>query len=265
MFKYNIYGWHGICSDGSIFNPLVRYCEEYNCALYSDSLPGHSRTIMEPPDPDLAGYNLKDYLNYYVEKYNRHIRRQRGKNFNILMGHSMGGLLAAMAVSLRLVEPDLLVLLTPAMPAGYGNSLTLDRAIIFFPWWMPGWRSKSVIHRNLYSTWYGVFPHDITYQEAKAAHQLQGYESRLVLDELGYNPPEVNFDRIECPILMICGNLDRIVDPKMQKKLVEDNPQISARFIDAPHYLFWYPEWCRQVINICFSFVKQQEEQKIAA
>ena len=168
----------------------------------------------------LASTRLEDYVDHIVERI-----RQKSRP-PILVGHSMGALLAQLA-AVR-VPCERLILLSSAAPAGInglGLSVirTLGRNLLRFPLW------KTVTEVSLAQVRYGIAnAQNPILQQHIAEHCT--YESGMATTQVSLglllgnrSSAHVDFFRIQCPVLIIGGTADRITPIRIQR-------QIARRF-----------------------------------
>lgn len=168
----------------------------------------------------LASARLEDYVDHIVERI-----RQKSRP-PILVGHSMGALLAQLAAAR--VPCERLILLSSAAPAGInglGLSVirTLGRNLLRFPLW------KTVTEVSLAQVRYGIAnAQNPILQQHIAEHCT--YESGMATTQISLglllgnrSSAHVDFARIQCPVLIIGGTADRITPIRIQR-------QIASRF-----------------------------------
>ncbi len=100
---------HGMwCTDATLAQ-LKQLLSARGYAVHLPNLPAHQVGV---ENAEVGNKSLKDYLDF-LEDY---VRRQNFARPPVIIGHSMGGLLAQQ-LAVR-TAPFALVLLTPAPPAG---------------------------------------------------------------------------------------------------------------------------------------------------
>lgn len=164
----------------------------------------------------LAKARLEDYVDHIVERI-----RQKSRP-PILVGHSMGALLAQLAAAREPCER--LILLSSAAPAGInglGLSVirTLGRNLLRFPLW------KTVTEVSLAQVRYGIAnAQNPILQQHIAEHCT--YESGMATTQISLglllgnrSSAHVDFARIQCPVLIIGGTADRITPIRIQRQI----------------------------------------------
>jgi pimeloyl-ACP methyl ester carboxylesterase len=211
----------------------------YHCI--ATTLPCHDVDPRSAPDPRLGTFGLLDYA-AAVEAELKQLRTKP-----ILVGHSMGGLLAQMLAARGLAKA--IVLLAPAAPAG-----------IFAV-------APSVIHSfwSIQTTWAfwrrpvrPTFPeatfsmlHLVPEAERGAIYDRLVYDSGRVVFEIGYwffdatGASHVNASQVTCPVLVIAGAQDRITPAWAVHQVARkygDRATYRA-FDDHAHWVIGEPGW----------------------
>lgn len=102
---------HGVGCGGDAWDVLIPKFEAQDCACTAPTLFPEKRTAENPPD-DLKNLRLNDYIEQ-VQKWAEEIQTETGQK-PILIGHSMGGLIAQVLATRDLLEAA--IFLTPAAP-----------------------------------------------------------------------------------------------------------------------------------------------------
>jgi pimeloyl-ACP methyl ester carboxylesterase len=196
---------------------------------------------MEPPHPNLGTTSLLDYasdLENELRKLDHH---------PVIMGHSMGGLLAQILGSRGLAKA--LVLLTPAPPRGI---LALKPSSIRGVWscltrW-GFWRKpcRQTYGEAIYSTM-NLLPAE----EQKETYDKLVSESGRAVFEIGLwfldrnRVSGVDASRITCPVMVIGGTQDRIMPTSIVRKIARRYPQVATyrEYANHAHKLILEPDW----------------------
>ncbi len=211
----------------------------YRCVTptlrYHDAPPG------APPDPRLGSTSLLDYASDLENEI-----RSMGVQ-PILMGHSMGGLLAQIMGSRGVAKA--LVLLTPAAPEGIYSITpsvfrTFFRVMIKWGFWKKPMKLSFGAAR--YST-LGL----MTPEERREIYAKMVYESGRAAAEIGYwffdrrHAARVDASKITCPVLVVAGSQDRITPAKVCKKVAKIYPGFSTykEYRDHAHWVVGEPGW----------------------
>ena len=204
-------------------------------------------------NPNLGEVSVLDYV-ADIEKIVKSLDHEP-----IIIGHSMGGLIALILCSRGLGK--LGIFITPAAPAGI-NAITLSVLRIFF-WNIFRWKFWSKpVPPNFSSAYYGVL-HDLEIDHAQKVFQKShSAESGRALCEIGFpfldsfNATKVNEKTIKCPTLIIGAGRDRITPIEIARKL-KKKLKSKAELVEFPkfsHYIMEGKEF-DQVFEKCLKWM----------
>ncbi len=213
--------------------------EGYRCV--ATTLPYHDIDPRGVPDPQLGRASLLEY----AEALEREIRQLDVKP--IVMGHSMGGLLAQILGSRGLAKA--LVLLTPASPAGI---MALTPSVIRSFWTVQTtwgfWRKpmRQTFDEAVYS-----MLHLLPTREQKEIYDRFVYESGRAAFEIGYwlfdstGASRVDESKVTCPVLVVAGAKDRITPASVVRRVAKKYKVVSTykEFDDHAHWVVAEPRW----------------------
>jgi len=213
--------------------------EGYRCI--TTTLRFHNVDPKAVPDPRLGTTSLLDY----AEDLQQEIRQLGVKP--IIIGHSMGGLLAQILGGRGLAKA--LVLLTPASPAGI---LALKPSVIKSFWSVQTtwgfWRKpmRLTFDEAVYSMMHLLSP-----GEQKEAYDKFVYESGRAACEIGYwffdrkRACGVDESRVTCPVLVIAGAEDRITPASVVRQVAKKYKSVSIykEFENHAHWVLAEPGW----------------------
>lgn len=210
---------HGMWSDADTLSKLSDAFREQGYPVQAVTLPHHGprSSHTAASRAALAQTRLQDYVGFLVEYVQKFDRKP------ILLGHSLGGLLAQLTAAR--VPCERVILLSSAAPAGInglGLSVfrTLGRNLLLFPLW------KHVTELRLANVQYGI------------ANSQSAEEQQYILDHCGYESGMVTFqltlaaftrksfanvepESITCPVLIIGGTEDRITPIRVQRRIAQ--------------------------------------------
>jgi pimeloyl-ACP methyl ester carboxylesterase len=193
------------------------------------------------PDPRLGTTSLLDY----AEDLEKLIRELDG--MPILMGFSMGGLLAQILGSRGLAKA--LVLLSPAPPYGI-NALTPSVAINFrsalmrWGFWRKPFRlpfaetSYSMLNQMPSESWKSIYD-QFVYESGRAACEIGFW----FFDTKG--AARVDESKVTCPVLIITGEEDREHPVPVIRKIARRYKE-AVTYKELPghgHWLIGEPGW----------------------
>ncbi len=211
----------------------------YRCI--TPTLRYHDMDPRDNPDPCLGSTSLLDY----ADDLEKEIKKLDCKP--IIMGHSMGGLLAQMLGARGLGEA--LVLLTPAAP--YGIPSLKYSVLKSFIGVLAGGRFWRKSFRFSYDTAVYATMHKMSVNERKMAYDRMVYESGLVALQIGlwlldvHRASRVEEDKIKCPVLVVAGSEDRITPAQVVKKVAEKYKTVSTykKFENHAHWVIGERGW----------------------
>jgi pimeloyl-ACP methyl ester carboxylesterase len=213
--------------------------EGYRCV--TTTLRFHEMDPRGAPDPRLGTTSLLDY----AEDLQQEIAAL-GAN-PIVMGHSMGGLLAQILASRGLGKA--LVLLTPASPAGI---LALTPSVVKSFWSVQTtwgfWRTP--MRQTFGEAAYSML-HLLTPDEQRAAFAKFVYESGRAACEIGYwffdskRASRVDESKVACPVLVVAGAEDRITPASVVRKVARKYQAVATHreFANHAHWVVGEPGW----------------------
>ncbi len=213
--------------------------EGYQCV--TTTLRYHDMDPKAAPDPRLGTTSILDY----AEDLEKEIQQLGVKP--IILGHSMGGLLAQILGSRGLAKA--LVLLTPASPAGI---LALKPSVIKSFWSMQTtwgfWRKpmRQTFNEAAYSMMHLLSP-----SEQKEAYAKFVYESGRAASEIGYwlfdgkKACRVDESKVTCPVLVVAGAEDRITPASVVRQVAKKYQAVSVykEFENHAHWVLGEPGW----------------------
>jgi len=157
------------------------------------------------------------YLDDLSEIYDAAVRQWH--ELPIVLGHSMGGLVAARFATARVRPIRALILSSPALALRLsGSMLTLHRVLLALA---PRMRVPNPIEARLLS-------HDAEVARAYRTDPLvQGTISASVLESFmrGMAQAQADAPRLEAPMLMLVAGADRIVDPQGSRTFFDNAPE----------------------------------------
>src|SRR4030042_400347 len=232
---------HGMWGTGSYWENFKGFFESkgYRCVV--PTLRFHDMDPKGLPDPRLGTTSLLDYA-ADLEKL---IRELHGAP--ILMGRSMGGLLAQILRSRGLAKA--LVLLTPASPHGI---IALKPSVIkSFRSGLTRWGFwRKPFRQTFAEAAYSML--DLMPSESrKSIYDQFVYESGRAAFEIGFwlfdskGAAKVDESKVTCPVLIIGGEEDRITPVSVTRKVAEKYKAGSTykEFSGNAHWVTGEPGW----------------------
>jgi pimeloyl-ACP methyl ester carboxylesterase len=204
---------------------------------HAPALPFHDRDPVLPPPPELGRTTVEDYVQFLAGGI------ARLGTPPVLIGHSMGGMLAQILAS-RLPHAGL-VLLSSAATAqtqvlGLSSVRTLWGTMRHWGWWEEPTRLGAEAAR------WGVY-NEVPDAIAEAEIKALVWDSGRVLAEMAWpglsatGATRVNASRLTRPALVMVGEDDRIVPPAVSRATARGlaGPVDYHAFAGVGHWLFW--------------------------
>lgn len=230
---------HGMWGGSWVWDNYRSVLEREGYACLTPVLRHHDLSPGERPNPALGNTSLLDYAQDLAD-----IARGLGEP-PILIGHSMGGFLALKLAEMGLAEA--LVMLAPAPPAGIFNmGPSVVRA---FGGAMSSWKFwHKPIKQTYEEAAFGLY-NLVPPEERRVYYQRSVYESGRAASELGWyfldrrHASRVDPSKILCPALLIGGEQDRVVPPRVARKTAERYGAEFVSLADHAHWLVGEPGW----------------------
>ncbi len=204
----------------------------YQCI--TPTLRHHDVAPDSPPHPNLGSTSLLEYADDLERELSGLATAP------IIMGHSMGGLLAQIVGSR--VKAKALVLLTPAAPAGV-FSITPSVLRTFFRI-MTTWAFWKRPTRLTYEEAVYSMMHLLPEDERRQTYEQLVFESGRAAFEIGFwlldprGAARVDESRIGCPVLVVAGAEDRITPASVVRKVALKYGK-RATYREFPNHAHW--------------------------
>jgi non-heme chloroperoxidase len=202
----------------------------------------------DQPNPRLGTTSLRDYADALQLEI-----AQLGEK-PIIMGHSMGGLLAQILAGRGLAQA--LVLLSPIAPAGLmGLSPTLLRSSLSIQSKWGFW--KIPMRLSFSEASYSVL-HRLPLHEQREIYAKFVYESGKAGCEIFYwfldphHASRVDAKKITCPMLLLSGALDRATPARVVRRIANKYRHVAryTEFKTMGHWILGEPGWETVTENI---------------
>lgn len=232
---------HGMWSTPDILNEVKESFEEKGYPVLVPRLPFHypKNQMDEQKRSRLARLGLSDYVSALKQEAETFLLAN-DEQAPIIVGHSMGGLLAQLLA--QEIKCSQLILISSAAPAGiHSSSWSVLKTFGHNLFKFPIWRSyTNLLLRNIQ---YGI----ANTQSADIHRQLtqdSTFESGRVTFQMAMwflfrrPPSKVNYQAITCPVLVMGGTEDKITPINIQHKIAKKyGSKASIKVIDgACHY-----------------------------
>ncbi|MCK9196153.1 MAG: alpha/beta hydrolase [Syntrophales bacterium] len=232
---------HGMFVGPWCWDSYRNYFEQRGYRVITPTLKYHDRPLSSPPNHLMMETGILDYV-ADVEKEIRTLDQKP-----IIIGHSMGGLIAQILASKGLARATILI--APAVPRGI-NPISWTGIKSF---WMNRqrfghWREplRPTFEGALYSFLYLMPPNEqkkvfdkLTYESPRAAWEI----SFWYFDS--HKATYVDESEVTCPILTVVGAQDRLTPPSIAKKIHKKYKSVSTyrEFDRHSHFIIAEPGW----------------------
>ncbi len=232
------------------------YFEEKNYQCFTPTLRYHDIDPKDKPAPELGKTSLIDYAQD-LEEYIRDLDEKP-----LLMGHSMGGLLAQILAARGLAKG--LILLTPSSPRGI-NAIKISTMKSFWSviskWGY--WRKPNRL--SFQATVYSLI-HLLPEADQEAAYKKFVYESGRAVFETGLwlfdskAATRVDESKVTCPVLVVSGAKDRMTPASVVRKVADKYSAVSTykEFENHAHWVIGEPGW-ESIAEFVYNWINQVE------
>jgi alpha-beta hydrolase superfamily lysophospholipase len=237
---------HGMCCTGNVWSHFRSYFEQRGARVFTPTLRPEARvSIHAKPHHGLRQLGLGDYVRDLEQEALR-IAELTGQR-PVVVGHSMGGLLAQVLAERGAVEAA--VFISPSAPAGVRDAMTS----MF-------WSSVSISNRLGIAPWairsqrqvadlavFNLLPK----AQREVAFNAFVYESGRAFNELG--KWAVDERRVRVPVLTIAATKDRLVPAKLVRMTGKKYAAVGGEFREYAahaHWLYAEPGWQKPAADI---------------
>jgi len=232
---------HGMWGGPWAMETFKAYFEQRGYRCVATTLRHHDRPPGQPPHPELGTLSLLDYVSDLEREIDALGERP------IVLGHSMGGLLAQMVAARGRARAAILV--APAFPRGiFGTTPSVARSFLSVTSKWGFWKKPHIatFGEVRYSSLNRMPP-----ATQRAIYDRFVPESGRVVFEIGYwyldrrKASAVDLERVTCPVLTLVGEDDRIT-PAMIVRFVAKRYRRNGTFLRYPghgHWIMAEPGW----------------------
>jgi pimeloyl-ACP methyl ester carboxylesterase len=235
--KPTLFCIHGYWATPATFTGLKTRFEAAGYRVVTPALPFHDRDPALPPPPGLGAVTIEDYAGFLAAE----IAQIAGPV--ILVGHSMGGMLAQI-VAARVAHAGLVLLSTAATASTAVPALNTIRTMagVVLKW---GWWAEPT--RIDYDHWRWGIGNGVPEAIARAEYAALVWDSGRVMAEMTLpglsttGATKVDYSKLDKPALVIVGADDRTTVPGISRATARklkgtiDYHEIA----DCGHWLFW--------------------------
>jgi pimeloyl-ACP methyl ester carboxylesterase len=233
---------HGMWGTAGVWRNWRPFIETRGWQTIAPSLRHHDAPPEDPP-PALGTTSLHDYVADLEESLNALPEKP------VVIGHSMGGLIALLLCAKGLAKAG--VLLTPAPPAGViafrpSNLLAFARIQARWGWWRKPHR--ATLAEALSHTFNTTDPRDGTEIYASFVHDSGRALLEIALPWLdGTNAATVDPRRVTVPLLFVAAEKDKLTPPDVVRRAARRFAHVSdyVEYKGQGHWVPGQPGWDR--------------------
>ena len=243
---------HGAWGRAEVWGEFRGYFEALGYRCDAVTLRHHGGDPAAPPHPELATTSLLDYAADLEQTLRQYPEPP------IVMGWSMGGLLAQMMAARGLARAA--VLLMPASPRGiFALKLSVIRSFLSGLTTWAFWRKsqRQTFGEAVYSMLH-LMPED----EQRKIYEAFGHESGRAMAEIGFwlfdlkRASQVDPKQVTCPLLVVAGKEDRITPASVVKQVAK---RYGAEYVEMENHAHWVvaePGW-RDVAGVAADWLEK--------
>tara|TARA_B100000614_G_scaffold237175_1_gene235203 strand:- start:3163 stop:3915 length:753 start_codon:yes stop_codon:yes gene_type:complete len=236
----SIFMIHGMWGGPWHWDKFRGYFTEKGYKCITPALRYHDVGPDEPIPDGLGTTSLLDY----ADDLEAAIRKLDTKP--IIMGHSMGGLLAQILTSRGLAEKA--VFIVPVAPAGI---LTFEPSVyrslqgIILKWDFWGKPHKLTYERATYALMHKLPQEERDYIYSRAISESGRAMAEICYGSLGVDGSQVDSSKVNCPVLVVSASEDRVTPASMIKKIAKKYQPHSTylEFSGHAHWITREPGW----------------------
>lgn len=229
----NIVIIHGMWSHPAVADTLSANLQKNGHKVFSPALRDYSEGT---DHPDFGRQSISDYVTYVQ----REIEEQNFDTPPLLVGHSMGGLIAQILATR--IQTTGIVLLNSAAPAGINHIFWSSLRSSINITSTPGFWNRTHFP-SFKRARYALF-NRLTDEKGKEIYQTLLPESGRCFFEIVFwwldpNKSTRIEQAIDVPVLIVSGLQDRIVHPRVSKALAKRYPKATfCDFKKSGHWIF---------------------------
>lgn len=238
---------HGMWGGAWCWDSYKAFFESRGYRCLTPTLRHHDISPGLRPPHALGETSLLDYADDLARELERLDERP------VIMGHSMGGLLAQMLAGRGMANA--LVLLSSAAPAGI-FSLRLPvlksfRSVMMKWGYIPRWGFWKKPHRQTFAESVFSTLHKLDEQTQQSVYENFVSESGRAAFEIGFwlfdsrRAAAVDASAITCPVLLVAGRDDRMTPVPVIRRIAERYSDVATykEFENHAHWLIGEPGW----------------------
>jgi non-heme chloroperoxidase len=245
---------HGMWASGDIWDGYKDYFEAQGYRVIAPTLRLHGEKYKAVAPQELGTVSILDY----ADDLEKEIRALNEKP--IIIGHSMGGLIAQILASRGLASK--LVLLTSAPPAGVlalrPSTRTFFSVLSRWAFW------KKPMRLSFNEAKYGIL-NLLTPEQQIAEYATYSFESGQAAFEIAFWPLDahkatfVETKAVTCPVLVVSCGQDKIVPASVVKQIAQKYQKTTdvtyKEFPNFAHAIHQQKEW-QEIASYAADWIK---------
>ena len=244
---------HGMFGHGGFWAKYQPFFEKRGFEVLPPTLRMHEDRYRAPPPVELGCVSMRDYADELAEKI------AELPEPPILIGHSMGGLLALMLAGRGLA--DRAALLCSVTPYGIDNSSLLGASVLMNVLRAPRLATKPVklSYRGAVKGGLGV----LKPEERRKLYASLGFDSGRALSEMVFwkrdeeQTTRVDPEMVTCPLLIVAAGRDTMVPARGQQEMARMYGHVATyrEFPEHTHLVLAGPGW-RKVAQCVYEWLE---------
>ncbi len=252
---------HGMWGPGPHWAAFTKAFEAAGHTVIAPVLRYHAVDPATPPDPALGKTSLLDYA--------ADLEAAIGtlKEKPIIIGHSMGGLIAQILAARGLARAA--IFLTPAPPAGWPAVLILFMPSVLRVFFCTILTKALFVfrpHRPSFKTACYAYLGRLTPEDQRREYDAQVHESGRVVFEIAFwcidwrRAARVKASDVTCPTLTVAAGQDRIVPAASVRATARRYVAGGGEFLELPenaHWIHGESNW-RETVQRCLDWIEEK-------
>lgn len=236
---------HGMWGCGGTLDPVAKPLQEAGFRTFQPTLPFHKAGLSKEDARALGEFGIQAYVAWLRD----YIGSLDLAQPPILLGHSMGGLLAQHLAAE--IPAAALILLAPANPAGI-NCIT--------PWGVLA-TSNALLHiltRNpVQRPWRPILNlcllNDLPADQRAQWHSsflqesVQSYQDIVFWFLQRNRPSAVQLNSVDCPVLILGAEKDHLIRPGVVRRIAKRYPQATLEFMPKRGHMMFFDQQAHEV------------------
>jgi pimeloyl-ACP methyl ester carboxylesterase len=241
LLKPPLFCIHGYWATPATFARLKTRFEALGYTVVAPALPYHDRDPGLPPPADIGSLTVEDYAQFLVAEIEK--LAAQGLGAPIIIGHSMGGMLAQI-VAARVPHAGLVLFSTAPTAATAVPALDTIRTMLGVVTKWGWWESPTRIE---YGPWRWGIGNGVPEDICRAEYAALVWDSGRVMAEMTLpnlstsGATKVDYSKLSNPALVIVGADDRTTVPGISRATARKltGPVDYHELPGVGHWLFW--------------------------